>query len=150
MVHAAKFYRQTCMYLNHQVHYPSDSQQAGPMYFLTPCKCAIFRVCCEAIPRQIGGITTMHINTCSLLALPLQVNCLVDEAVNTGKGAHWRMQDLLKGGSVVILHAKHARKFWGHAHFRRKPRPFQAFLREASCPTCQSLHFRSRSLLRHA
>ena len=30
-----------------------------------------------------------------------------------------------------------------HAHFR-------AFLREASCLTCQSLHFRLRSLLRHA
>ena len=27
---------------------------------------------------------------------------------------------------------------------------FQAFLREASCPTCQSLHFQSRCLLRHA
>ena len=58
------------------------------MYFLTPRKCAIFGVCCEAIPRQVGGITTMHVNTCSLLALPLQVNYLIDEAVNTGKGAN--------------------------------------------------------------
>ena len=32
---------------------------------------------------------------------------------------------------------------WNHANF-------QAFSIEASCPTCQSIHFRSRSLLRHA
>ena len=30
----------------------------------------------------------MHVNTCSLLALPVQVNYLIDEAVNTGKGAN--------------------------------------------------------------
>ena len=37
-----------------QVHYPSGPQQPGPMYFLTPRKCAIFGICCEAIPRQVG------------------------------------------------------------------------------------------------
>ena len=47
-----------------QVFYPNDPQQPGPMYFLTPRKCAIFRVCCEAIPRQ--------------------VNYLIDESVDTG------------------------------------------------------------------
>ena len=31
-----------------QVFYPL---QPGPMYFLTPRKCAIFGVCCESIPR---------------------------------------------------------------------------------------------------
>jgi len=36
-----------------QVHYPSDPLQPGPIYFLTPRKCAIFGVCCEAIPRQV-------------------------------------------------------------------------------------------------
>ena len=36
-----------------QVHYPSDPQQPGPMYFLTPRKCAIFGVCCEGVPRQV-------------------------------------------------------------------------------------------------
>ena len=51
-----------------QVHYPSDPQQPGPVYFLTPRKCAIFGVCCEGIPRQ--------------------VNYLIDEAVDTGKGAN--------------------------------------------------------------
>jgi len=34
-----------------QVFYPNDPLQPGPMYFLTPRKCAIFGVCCEAIPR---------------------------------------------------------------------------------------------------
>ena len=37
-------------------------------YFLTPCKCAIFGVCCEAVPRQI--------------------NYLIDEASDTGKGSN--------------------------------------------------------------
>ena len=51
-----------------QVHYPSDPLQPGPIYFLTPRKCGIFGVCCEAIPRQI--------------------NYLIDEATDTGKGAN--------------------------------------------------------------
>ena len=50
------------------VFYPNDPLQPGPMYFLTPRKCAIFGVCCEAIPRQ--------------------VNYLIDEAVDMGKGAN--------------------------------------------------------------
>ena len=51
-----------------QVFYPNDPLQPGPMYFLTPRKCAIFGVCCEAIPRQI--------------------NYLIDEAVDMGKGSN--------------------------------------------------------------
>ena len=51
-----------------QVHYPSDPMQPGPIYFLTPRKCGIFGVCCEAIPRQI--------------------NYLIDEAVDVGKGSN--------------------------------------------------------------
>ena len=51
-----------------QVHYPTDPPQPGPVYFLTPRKCAIFGVCCEAVPRQI--------------------NYLIDEAVDVGKGAN--------------------------------------------------------------
>ena len=51
-----------------QVHYPSNPLQPGPIYFLTPWKVAIFGICCEAIPRQ--------------------VNFIIDEACNTGKGAN--------------------------------------------------------------
>ena len=51
-----------------QVHYPSNPLQPGPIYFLTPRKCALFGVCCEAIPRQI--------------------NYLIDEACDTGKGSN--------------------------------------------------------------
>ena len=51
-----------------QIHYPSNPHQHGPIYFLTPRKCGIFGVCCEAIPRQI--------------------NYLIDEAVDVGKGAN--------------------------------------------------------------
>ena len=36
-----------------QVHYPSDPLQPGPVYFLTPRKCAIFGVACEGLPRQV-------------------------------------------------------------------------------------------------
>ena len=51
-----------------QVHYPSDPLQPGPIYFLTPRKCTIFGVSCEALPRQI--------------------NFLTDEAGDCGKGAN--------------------------------------------------------------
>ena len=51
-----------------QVHYPSDPMQPGPIYFLTPRKCSLFGICCEAIPRQ--------------------VNYLCDESVDRGKGAN--------------------------------------------------------------
>ena len=51
-----------------QVFYPNDPLQPGPMYLLTPRKCSIFGVCCEALPRQ--------------------VNYLIDEAVDVGKGAN--------------------------------------------------------------
>ena len=61
MVHYSYDYAQ-------QLHYPSDPLQPGPIYFKTPRKCAIFGVCCEAIPRQ--------------------VNFLIDENVLTGKGAN--------------------------------------------------------------
>ncbi len=48
-----------------QVHYPSNPQQPGPIYFLTLRKCGIFWICCEEIPRQI--------------------NYLIDEAVDVGQ-----------------------------------------------------------------
>ena len=52
-----------------QVRYPSNPLQPGPIYFLRPpSKAAIFGVCCEAIPRQ--------------------VNFIIDEASDTGKGAN--------------------------------------------------------------
>ena len=75
-----------------QVHYPSDPFQPGPMYFLTPWKCAIFGVCCEALPRQ--------------------VNYLIDEASDTGKGAntivsllHHFFQEHSLGQTDVHVHA---------------------------------------------
>ena len=51
-----------------QVHFLSDPMQPGPIYFLTPRKCSIFGVNCEALPRQ--------------------VNFLTDECGETGKGAN--------------------------------------------------------------
>ena len=48
--------------------YPSDPLQPGPIYFLTPRKCTVFGVNCEALPRQ--------------------VNFLTDEAGDCGKGAN--------------------------------------------------------------
>ena len=55
-------------YFFFKVHIPSSSQQIGPIYSLTPRKCGIFGVCCEAIP--------------------LQHNYLIDEAVDTGQGGN--------------------------------------------------------------
>ena len=75
-----------------QVHYPSDPLQPGPIYFLTPRKCGIFGVCCEAIPRQI--------------------NYLIDEASDTGKGSnsivsmlHHFFNEHGLGETMVHLHA---------------------------------------------
>ena len=72
-----------------QIHYPSSPLQPGPIYFLTPRKCGIFGVCCAAIPQQ--------------------VNFLIDEAFDTGKGAnavismvHYYLEN--HGLHAVILH----------------------------------------------
>ena len=51
-----------------QIHIPSNPMQPGPIYFKTPRKCGIFGVMCEAVPRQ--------------------VNYLIDEASEVGKGAN--------------------------------------------------------------
>ena len=51
-----------------QVHIPSNPMQPGPIYFKTPRKCGIFGIMCEAIPQQ--------------------VNYLIDEASDVGKGAN--------------------------------------------------------------
>lgn len=75
-----------------QVHFPSDPLQPGPIYFLTPRKCTVFGVNCEALPRQ--------------------VNFLTDEAGECGKGAnnvisrlHYFLETHGLGEKVVYLHA---------------------------------------------
>lgn len=50
------------------MHIPSNPLQPGPIYFKTPRKCGIFGVYCEGIPRQ--------------------VNYLINESAQTGKGAN--------------------------------------------------------------
>ena len=50
------------------IHILSNPMQPRPIYFKTPRKCGIFGVVCEAIPRQ--------------------VNYLIDEASDIGKGAN--------------------------------------------------------------
>lgn len=50
-----------------QLHYPVNAQQTGPEYFKTARKCNLFGVCCEASS--------------------FQVNYLIDEADDIGKGA---------------------------------------------------------------
>lgn len=51
-----------------QLQYPYNSQQPGELYFRTPRKCGLFGVCCEAKAYQ--------------------VNYLIDEADDVGKGAN--------------------------------------------------------------
>ncbi len=75
-----------------QVHFPSDPMQPGPIYFLTPRKCSVFGVNCEAIPRQ--------------------VNILADEAGDCGKGSntvisqlHYFFENHGLGEKEVYLHA---------------------------------------------
>ena len=40
-----------------QGHFPSDPMQPDPIYFLTPRKCSVFGIHCEAIPRQVNFLT---------------------------------------------------------------------------------------------
>ena len=75
-----------------KVHFPSDPMQPGPIYFLTPRKCSVFGVTCEAIPRQ--------------------VNFLSDEAGDCGKGSntvisqlHYYFENHGLGEKEVFLHA---------------------------------------------
>ena len=75
-----------------QVYYPSNPLQPGPIYFLTPRKAAIFDICCEAIPRQ--------------------VNFIIDEDCDTGKGANtvvslldYFFEHYGLGETTVSLHA---------------------------------------------
>lgn len=75
-----------------QIHYPSNPLQPGPIYFLTPRKCSIFGINCEAIPRQ--------------------VNFLIDEAGDCGKGSnsvismlHYFFSHHALGEMEVFLHA---------------------------------------------
>ena len=75
-----------------QVHYLSDPQQPGPIFFLISRKCSIFGIHCEAIPRQ--------------------VNVLGVEAGGCGKGAnvvisqlHYYFDHHGLGEKEVYLHA---------------------------------------------
>ena len=47
---------------------PGNPLQPGPIYFETPRKCGIFGIMCKAVPRQL--------------------NYLIDEASDVGKGAN--------------------------------------------------------------
>ena len=75
-----------------QIHIPSNPMQLGPIYFKTPRKCGIFGVMSEAVPQQ--------------------VNYLIDEASDVGKGAnstisyvHHYFQNHGLGETCVHLHA---------------------------------------------
>ena len=75
-----------------QMLYPSDPMQPGPMYFLVPRRCQLFGIHAEGVSKQI--------------------NYLIDEAVNCGKGAnvvisllHHFFQNFGFGESHVSLHA---------------------------------------------
>jgi hypothetical protein len=64
-----------------QVHFPFDSQQTGPAYFITARKCGIFGVTCEGKGAQ--------------------VNYLIDEAENPGKGVDCTINLTLISMAVV-------------------------------------------------
>ena len=75
-----------------QVHYPSNPQQPGTIYFKVPRKCEIFGVCDEGNSSQI--------------------NYLIDEAQSCGKGAnsieslvHHFLSNFTHGEENILLHA---------------------------------------------
>ena len=74
------------------VQYPANPLQPGPIFFKSPRKCGMFGVCCEALPSQL--------------------NYLIDEAVDVGKGAncvvsllHHFFENFGLGETEVHLHA---------------------------------------------
>jgi hypothetical protein len=78
-----------------QIHFPNSPQQVGPLYFLTPRKCQIFGVCCEAKSEQ--------------------VNYLIDENDIVRKGAnivismmHHYLEGHTSSDQEVLLHADNA------------------------------------------
>ena len=89
----------TCPKLTHisfdyaqQLHYSSSSQQVGPLNFLTPRKCQLFGVACEALGEQ--------------------VNYLIDEGDSIGKGAnavvslvHHYLQSHTSSNQQLLIHA---------------------------------------------
>ena len=93
--HAACSFAGKCHYgfdFAQQVHFPSNPLQPGPIYFKCPRKCGLFGVACEAFPKQ--------------------VNFMLDESVNTGKGAncvvsllHFFFEKYGLGEHDVHLHA---------------------------------------------
>ena len=75
-----------------QLHYPSDPFQPGPMYFKAARKCGVFGVCNDGLNSQ--------------------VNYLIDEIVDTGKGAnttisyvHHYLENYGIGATRLLIHA---------------------------------------------
>lgn len=75
-----------------QVQFPSNPLQPGPIFFKSPRKCAVFGICCEALSSQ--------------------VNFLLDECCDVGKGAncvvsllHFFFENYGLGEQQVHLHA---------------------------------------------
>ena len=75
-----------------QVHFPTNPLQPGPVYFKSTRKCGIFGIMCEGVKEQL--------------------NFLIDESVDTGKGAnavismlHFFFEFYGLGEKSVLLHA---------------------------------------------
>ena len=78
-----------------QLHFPNSPQQVGPLYFLTPRKCQLFGICSEGNAKQ--------------------VNYLIDENDNPGKGAncvismlHHFLESKTNANQHLLLHADNA------------------------------------------
>ena len=78
-----------------QIHFPNSPQQVGPLYFLTARKCQLFGICSEGNAEQI--------------------NYLIDENDNPGKGAncvismlHHFLESKTNSNQDLLLHADNA------------------------------------------
>ena len=54
--------------------------------------------------------------------------------INVISTLQWRMQDFLKGSSIIKSRAKRVQNFRSHAHFGLKPRPFSLVVARNSLP----------------
>ena len=85
-----------------QVH--SDPLQPGPIHFLTPRKCSVFGVNCEALPRQVNFLTDDAAGDCGkgANAVVSQLHYFFEHHGLGEKDAYLHADNLTVQGKTII------------------------------------------------
>ena len=79
----------------------------------------------ESLTSTLGLLHGPLAIVSALLCCPVSTPYLYSAVADTG---------FVEGGSDLVWRAKRARKFGGHAHFCRKPRPFSSVFERSYLP----------------